>query len=155
MTKGVEVNAEHPHPIVGKREGKLPDLRTGYFTALMFVRKTVDGFRLRIDRLCGHALDPERPSRMPPTPSRRLTVADGLILVAALAVGTWVSGILLIPLIQVFLSMRANAWAARPVWLAFYWGSLLLRHTQPMVAVLTLVVLLLRACLESANHRPC
>ena len=40
--------------------------------------------------------------------------------------------------------MRANAWAARPVWLAFYWGSLLLRHTQPMVAVLTLVVLLLR-----------
>jgi hypothetical protein len=39
LTHGVEVDAEHPHPIVGEREGKLPDLRTGYFTVLTFVRK--------------------------------------------------------------------------------------------------------------------
>ena len=51
LTHGVEVDAEHPHPIVGEREGKLPDLRTGYFTVRTFERKRLFALhRLRLGR---------------------------------------------------------------------------------------------------------
>ena len=38
---GAGGKAEHPHPVVGKRQGKLPDLRKSYFAVLMFVKNTV------------------------------------------------------------------------------------------------------------------
>jgi hypothetical protein len=31
-------NAKHPHPIDGKREGKLPNLQTSYFSVHMFLK---------------------------------------------------------------------------------------------------------------------
>jgi hypothetical protein len=81
---------------------------------------------------------------MKPATPRRVTIVDGMILVAAIALGIWVSGINLIPWLQTMASIAPDVWAANPVWLASHWGSLILRHTQPMAAVLTLAVFLLR-----------
>jgi hypothetical protein len=76
--------------------------------------------------------------------SRRLRVSDSLICIAGLAIGIWVSDVSLIPWAKTSLSIPTEAWRAHPVWLAWHWGGLIVRHTQPMAAVLTLVLLLLR-----------
>jgi hypothetical protein len=76
--------------------------------------------------------------------SRRLTVSDSLICIAGLAIGIWLSDIKLIPRAKTSLSIPTEAWRAHAVWLAWHWGGLIVRHTQPMAAVLTLVLLLLR-----------
>ena len=81
---------------------------------------------------------------MPPANSRRFRLSDGIICIAGLAIGIWVSDINLIPWIKVFLSIPAEFWRDNPVSLAWHWGSLILYHTQAMVAVLSLVLLLLR-----------
>jgi hypothetical protein len=81
---------------------------------------------------------------MNPSTSRRMTIVDGMILVAGIVLGIWVSGINLIPWLQTMAAITPDVWAANPVWLTCHWGSLLLRHGQPVAAALTLAVLLLR-----------
>ena len=78
------------------------------------------------------------------TTLRRMTIVDGMIFVAGIALGIWVSGMYLIPLVQTMASITPDVWASNRVWLTCHWGSLILLHTQPMTAVLTLAVLLLR-----------
>jgi hypothetical protein len=73
-----------------------------------------------------------------------MTIVDGMILVAGIALGIWVSGMNLIPSLKTMATITPDVWAADPVWLTCHWGSLVLRHTQPMAAVLTLAMLLLR-----------
>ena len=75
---------------------------------------------------------------------RQITIVDGMILVAVVAVGLWLSAMNFIPWFRAMLSIPPDVWAGNPVWLAWHWGSLLARHTQPMVAVLTLGVLFAR-----------
>jgi hypothetical protein len=40
LHRQLDGNYEHPYPTDSKRRGKLTDLRTSYFTALMFLKKT-------------------------------------------------------------------------------------------------------------------
>jgi hypothetical protein len=87
---------------------------------------------------------PEIHTSMSVPNSRRLTVADSLICIAGLAIGIWVSDIELIPSAKSSLYVPTETWRAHPVRLAWSWGSLIVRHTQPMAATLTLVLLLLR-----------
>jgi hypothetical protein len=90
---------------------------------------------------------------MPPTTPRRITVADGMILIAGLAIAMWASATGLVPWISTCLSIPAEIWRADPVRLALHWGSEILGHSQPIAAVLTLVVLLLRIPKPRPNLR--
>jgi hypothetical protein len=78
------------------------------------------------------------------TTPRRMTIVDGMILVAGFALGIWVSEMIWIPRLKMMASIAPDVWAANPVRLMCHWGSLVLRHTQPIAAVLTLTMLLLR-----------
>jgi hypothetical protein len=73
-----------------------------------------------------------------------MTIVDGMVFVACGALAAWVSRAYLVPGTKTALSIPSEIWAANPVWLTCHWGSLLLRHTQPIAAVLTLAVLSLR-----------
>jgi hypothetical protein len=85
------------------------------------------------------------------TKQRRLTLADAFFLVAALAIGFWVSRNGLINWLNVlFKGFNRQAWSSRPIFLSWHWGTLILRHTQPVAAILTLAALGLRI----AHPRP-
>jgi hypothetical protein len=73
-----------------------------------------------------------------------MTIVDGIILVAEIAIGVWVSGVILVPYLQTMATIPPDTWATSPVWLTCHWGSLILRHAQTLGAVLTLAVLPLR-----------
>ena len=74
-----------------------------------------------------------------------MTIADAIILVAASAVGFWVSRYGLIALLDVLVGrFYRQVWAADPFRLSCHWGLLNSRHTQPVEAIFTLAVLGLR-----------
>lgn len=75
---------------------------------------------------------------------RHFTLLDGIICVAGIAVGIWVGTMMLTVWTKVFFSIPEDVWRANRTRLAWHWGTLMLRHTQATVAVLTLVVLVLR-----------
>jgi hypothetical protein len=72
---------------------------------------------------------------------RRLTLADSIVLIAALGIGLWVSRYGLILWLSVlFGGFDRQVWTSRPIALSWHWGTLILRHTQPSVGILTLTV---------------
>ena len=82
---------------------------------------------------------------MVPAKPRRLTIVDGMILVAASAVGIWVGRYGLFMWVYVlFKGFNAEVWAENPFGLAWSWGSLYLKHSQTIVSIFTFTVLLLR-----------
>jgi hypothetical protein len=77
--------------------------------------------------------------------ARRLTLVDGMTLIAATAIGCWESRYGLVPVLYALTGgFDATNWAAHPAYLAWNWGSVILRHTQPTAAIITLAVLALR-----------
>jgi hypothetical protein len=74
-----------------------------------------------------------------------MTIADAIILLAASAIGFWVSRYGLIALLYVLVGrFYRQVWAADPFRLSCHWDILISRHTQPVAAIFTLAVLGLR-----------
>lgn len=84
-------------------------------------------------------------------PQPKMSVLDLMVLVLATSVAAWVGRMGLVPWCTVFFSIDSQSWANHPVWLSWHWGSLLLRHTQPLVAAMTLAAFALR--LRRPNFR--
>jgi hypothetical protein len=83
-------------------------------------------------------------ANMESTDCRRPALSDALILVAATAICLLVSRYGLINWLYVLVGgFDKQVWASRTLDLSWHWGSLILRHTQPIAAIFTLAVLVL------------
>jgi hypothetical protein len=82
---------------------------------------------------------------------RRFTLADASLLMAVLGVGFWVSRYgLIVWVLTLVAGFDRQVWASSPWSLSWSWGTLLVRHSQPLAAVFTLATLGLRM----AHPRP-
>lgn len=79
------------------------------------------------------------------TPTRRMTLFDAVVLIAALGIGFWVCRYGLFTFVyNLFRAWKTQLWAAQPCFLTWYWGAMFLRHAQPLAAILMLATLALR-----------